>query len=67
MRYFKAYTTFSASLSLEAHRVLDKEYVPFRATIPKLILVCELERNSRMYIFLEVICQLLLNQYVSEE
>ena len=27
-------------------------------------MICELERNARMYIFLEAICQLLLNQYV---
>ena len=63
-RYFKAYTYLSIVLSLEAVRVNSHEYVPFLETIPKLVLVCELERNSRMFIFMECICQLLLNQYV---
>ena len=30
MRYFKAYLAFSNTLSIEAFRVVDKEYVGFR-------------------------------------
>lgn len=56
---------FSSVLSIEAMNVVEREYVRFRETVPKLSFICDLERNSRMYISLEAVCQLLLFQYVS--
>jgi hypothetical protein len=41
-RYFKVYVAFSSLLSIEAYRIIDREYVPFRATIPKLSMISDL-------------------------
>jgi hypothetical protein len=50
-------------LSLETQYLSSVEYVPFLETIPKLSLICELERNCRMYIFLESICKIVMYRY----
>jgi hypothetical protein len=65
VRYFKTYVRLSTSLSIEGEKIAEQEFVAFRETLPKLTLIYDLEKNSRMYIFLEAICQLLLHQHVT--